>query len=84
MNIVFLNLAAGHFLNLLFDHGTQRLGVHNLLALNTLINMLHNRDEASKMSDLGVDYLLIARRLEVVNRPLNHLIFHHEGLHWCS
>ena len=33
------------------------------------------------MSDLGADHFLIVRRLEVVDEPLDHLIFHHEGLH---
>ena len=75
MNVGSLSLAAGHFLDLLFDHGTQRLGIHDLLAPNTLINALPNRDAASKMSDLGADHLLIVRRLEVVNESLNHLIF---------
>ena len=81
MNIGFLSLTAGHFLNLLFDHGTQRLGIHDLFAPNTFINTLPNKDEASKMNDLGADYLLIVRRLKVVNKPFNHLIFHHGGLH---
>ena len=81
MSISFLSLAADHFLNLLFDHGTQKLRIHDFLALNTLINTLLDRDEASKMGDLGADHLLIVRRLEVVNEPFDHLIFHHRGLH---
>ena len=84
MNIGFLSPAAGHFLNLLFDHGTQRLCIHDLLAPNTLVNALPNRDEASKMSDLGADHLFIVRRLEVVNESFDHLIFHHGGLHLCD
>ena len=36
------------------------------------------------MSDLGANHLLIVRRLEVVNEPLNHLIFHHGKLHLCG
>ena len=84
MNIGFLSLTASHFLNLLFDHGTQRLGIHDLLAFDILINMLLNRDKASKMSDLGADHLLIVTRLEVVNEPFDHLIFHHGGLHLCG
>ena len=51
MNISFLGLATSHSLDLLFNHGTQRLDIHNLLAPNTLINALLNRDEASEMSD---------------------------------
>ena len=84
MDIGFLSLAASHFLNLLFYHGTQRLAIHDLLASNTLVNALPNRDEAREMSDLGADHLLIARRLEVVNEPLDHLIFHHVVLHLCG
>ena len=84
MNIGFLSLVAGHFLNLLFVHGTQRLGIHDLLAPNALINTFPDRDEASKMDDLGADYLLTVRRLEVVNEPFDHLIFHHGGLRLCS
>ena len=84
MNVGFINFAVGHFLNLLFDHGTQRLGIHDLLALNTLVNALPNSNKANKMSDLDADHLLIVRRLEVVNEPLNHLIFHHGGLHLCG
>ena len=63
MNISFLSLADNHFLNLLFNHGTQRIRIHDLFSPNTLINVLPNRDEASKMGDLGVDHLLIVRRL---------------------
>ena len=83
MHIGFLNLAADHSLDLLFNHGTQRLGIHDLFAPNTLANALSNRDEASKMSDLGANHLLIVKRLEVVNEPLDHLIFHYGGLHLC-
>ena len=81
MHIGFLSLTAGHSFDLLFNHGTQRLGIHDLFAPNTLVNVHPNRDEASEISDLGVDHLLIVRRLEVVNEPLDHLIFHHRGLH---
>ena len=35
--------------------------------------MLPNKDEASKMSDLNADHLLIVRRLNVVNEPFDHL-----------
>ena len=84
MKISFLSPAATHFLNLLFDHGTQRLRIHDLLAPNTLINMLPSTDEARKMSDLCIDHLLIVRRLKVVNEPSDHLIFHHGGLHLCG
>ena len=79
MNISFFSLVAGHSLNLLFNHGTQRLNVYDLLALNTLVNALPNGDETSKMSNLGADYLLRVRRLEVINKPLDHLILHHGG-----
>ena len=75
MHIGFLSLVASLSLDLLFNHGTQRLNIHDLFAPNTLVNALPYRDEASKMSDLGADHLLIVRRLEVVNEPLNHLIF---------
>ena len=51
MNIGFLGLMTSHSLDLLFNHGTQRLGILNLLALNTLVNALPDRDEASEMSD---------------------------------
>ena len=84
MNIGFLSLAASHSLDLLFNHGTERLDIHDRFALNTLVNALPNKDEASKMSDLGADHLFIVRRLEVVDEPLNHLILHHEGLHLCG
>ena len=84
MNISFLSLSAGHFLDLLFNHVTQRLDIHDLFAPNALVNALPNRDEASKISDLGADHLLIVRRLEVVNEPLDHLIFHHRRLHLCG
>ena len=83
-SISFLSLAAGHFLNLLFDHGNQRLVIHDLLAPNTLVNMLPDRDEASKMGDLDADLLLIVRRLKVVNEPFYQLIFHHGGLYFFS
>ena len=79
MHICFLSLAAGHFLDLLFNHGTQGFGIHNLVAPNTLVNTLPNRDQDSKMSDLGTDHLFIVRRLKVVNEPFDHLIFHHGG-----
>ena len=84
MNIGLLGLATSHSLNLLFNHGTQRLNIHILLAPNTLVNVLPNRDEANKISDLGVDHLLIVRRLDVINESLDHLILHHGGLHLCS
>ena len=84
MNIGFLGLATSHFLDLFFNHGTQGLGIHDLLTPNTLINALPNKDEASKMSDLGADHLLIVKRLEVINEPLDHLVFHHGGLHLCD
>ena len=83
MNIAFLGLATSHSLDLLFNHGTQRLGIHDLLAPNTLVNALPNRDEASEMSYLGADHLLIVRRLEIINEPLDHLILHHGGLYLC-
>ena len=70
MNINFLSLAFGHFLNLLFDHGTQILEIHDLFTPNTFVDTLLDRDEASKISDLGADHLLIVRRLEVVNEPI--------------
>ena len=57
---------------------------HDLLAPNALLNMLPNRDEASKMKDLGADHLFIVRRVEVVNKPFDHLIFSHGGLHLCG
>ena len=79
MHIGFLSLVTSHSLDLLFNYGTQRLRIHDLFAPNTLINLLSNRDEASEMSDLGADHLFIVRRLEVVDEPLNHLIFHHGG-----
>ena len=84
MNVSFLSLRAGHFLDLLFNHVTQRLGIHDLFAPNALINALPNRDEASKMSELGADNILIVKRLEVVNEPLDQLIFHHRRLHLCG
>ena len=83
MHISFLSLAVGHFLDLLFNHGTQ-IRVHDFLAPNTLVNTLPNRDDASKMSDLGANHLLIVRRLKVVNEPFDHIIFHHGGLHLCG
>ena len=84
MHIGFLSLSAGHFLDLLFNHGTQGFGIHDLLAPNTLVNTLPNKDEASKMSDLGANHLLLVRRLMVVNKPFNHLIFHYGGLQLCG
>ena len=84
MNVGFLSLRADHFLDLLFNHVTQRLGIHDLFAPDALINALPNRDEASKMSELGADNILIVKRLEVVNEPLDHLIFHHRRLHLCG
>ena len=84
MNIGYLGLATSHSLDLLFNHGTQGLGIHDLLTPNTLVNALPNRDEASKMSDLGADHFLVIRRLAVINEPLNHLILHLGGLHLCS
>ena len=55
-----------------------------MIFLLLLINMLPNRDEASEMSDLGANHLLIVRRLEVVNEPFDHLIFHHRGFNLCG
>ena len=84
MNIIFLSLVTSHSLDLLFNHGTQRLKIHDLFAPNTLVNMLLDRDEASEMNDLGANHLLVIRRLEDVNEPLDHLILHHRGLHLCN
>ena len=56
----------------------------SMIFLLILINMLPNRDEASEMSDLGANHLLIVRRLEVVNEPFDHLVFHHRGLNLCG
>ena len=84
MNIGFLGFATNHSLDLLFNHGTQRLGIHDLVAHNTLVNVLPSRDEAGEMSDLGADHLLIVRRLEIINEPLDHLTLHHGRLHLCS
>ena len=36
------------------------------------------------MSDLGANHLLIVRRLQVVDEPLDHLIFQHGGLYLCA
>ena len=69
-----LGFVTNHSLDLLFNHGTQRLSIHDLLAPNTLLNALPNRDEASKMSEFGADHLLIVRRLKVINEPLDLLI----------
>ena len=33
---------------------------------------------------MDVDHILIVRRLEVINEPLDHLILHHGVLHLCS
>ena len=84
MNIIFLSLVTSHSLDLLFNHGTQRLKIHDLFAPNTLVNMLLDRDEASEMNDLGANHPLVIRRLEDVNEPLDHLILHHRGLHLCN
>ena len=84
MNIIFLSLVTSHSLDLLFNHGTQRLKIHDLFAPNTLVNMLLDRDEASEMNDLGANHFLVIRRLEDVNEPLDHLILHHRGLHLCN
>ena len=75
MHIGFLSLAADHSLDLLFNHGTQGLGIHDLLVPHTLVNALPNKDEASKISDLGANHLLIVRRLVVVDEPLDHLMW---------
>ena len=83
-DINFLGLAAGHSLDWLFNHGTQRLDIYDLLAPNTFVNTFPNRDEASEMSDLGTYHFLIVKRLKVINEPLDHLILHHGGLHLCS
>ena len=48
MNISFLGLATSHSLDLLFNHGTQRLKIHDLFAPNTLVNMLLDRDEIGR------------------------------------
>ena len=69
-----LGFVTNQSLDLLFNHGTQRLGIHDLLAPNTLVNVLPNKDEASEMIDFGADHLLIVRRLEVINEPLDLLI----------
>ena len=83
MDISFFNLGVT-FLELLFHQGIKDSRVNDLLGLNTLINMLPNRNQASKISDLGTNHLLIVRRLKVINEPLNHLIFHHRGLQLCG
>ena len=59
MHIGFLSLAADHFLDLIFNHGTQGFGIHDLFAPKTFVNTFPNRDEASKMSDLGADHLFV-------------------------
>ena len=71
-------------LELLFHQRIKDSRVIDLLSLNTLIDTLPNRNQASKTSDLATDHLLIVRRLKVINEPLNHLIFHHKGLHLCG
>ena len=66
---------------LLFYHRTQSLRIDYLLASNTLIHTLSNRNQACKVSDLGIDHLLVIRRLMVIDEPLDHLIFHHRRKH---
>ena len=83
MDISFFNLSVTS-LQLLFHQIIEDSRVNDLLGLNTLIDMLPNRNQASKMTDLSTDHLLIVRRLKVINEPLNHLIFHHSGLHLCG
>ena len=60
--------------------GFLSLAAYHFLTPNTLVNTFRNRDEASKMSDLGADHFLIVRRFEVVDETFDHLIFHHGGL----
>ena len=54
------------------------------LAPNTLINALPNRNQAYEVSDLGIDHLLIVKRLKVINEPLDHFVFHHGRKHLCG
>ena len=83
MDISFFNLGITS-LKLLFHQRIEDSRVNDLLGLNTLIDMLPNRNQTSKTNDLGTDHLLIVRRLKVINEPLNHLIFYHRGLHLCG
>ena len=81
MNIGFLTFASGCLLHLLFYHRIQSLRIDYLLAANTLINALLNRNQACKVSDLGTNHLLVVRRLKVINEPFDNFFFHNGGKH---
>ena len=78
MKIGFLPFASGCLFHLLFY---QSLRIDYFLAPNTLNNVLPNRNQAYEVSDLGTNHLLVVRRLEVINEPFDHLVFHHRGKH---
>ena len=71
----------GCLFHLVFYHRTQSLKINYFLASNTIINMLPNRNQACKVSDLGTNHLLIIGRLKVVDEPLDQFIFHHGWKH---
>jgi len=81
MNIGFLPFMPDHLFYLLFYHRTQSLRIDYLLASNTLIHTLPSRNQACEVSDLGIDHLLIIRRLIAIDEPFDHLIFHHRRKH---
>ena len=81
MNVSFFPFASSCLLHLLFYHRVQSFRVNYILAPNTLINVLPNRNQACEVSDLGTDHLLIVRRLKVINESLDHLVFHHRRKH---
>ena len=74
MNIDFLPFVFSFLFHMLFYHRIQSLRINYLLAPNTFINTLPNRNQAYEVSNLGTDYLLVVRRLEVINESLYHLI----------
>ena len=84
MNIDLLPFVSSCLFNLFYYHIIQNFRIDYFLALNTLTNVLPNKKQACEVSDLGIDHLLVVRRLKVINEPFDHLVFHHRRKHLGS
>lgn len=84
VDVSFLPFVADCLFHLLFYHGAQGFRINDFLALNTPINMFLNKNQASRVNDLGTDHHFIVRRFKVVDEPFNHLLFHHGRKHLCG
>ena len=81
VDIDFLSFIISFLFHLLFYYRIQSLKIDYFLAPNALINTLSNKNQACEVNDLGIDQLLIVRRLKVINEPLDNFDFHHGRKH---